>query len=76
MHKYFIAEARSDSDLVVIVSHLLKKGWELQGGVSIAVVPSTKHVKYYAQAMIKEEKDEETDNAPKPEETANQTPQS
>ena len=53
--QYKIVYQCDEEMLEVIVNSLLEEGWQLQGGVSIAVTHLNNNP-YFAQALIKEEK--------------------
>lgn len=50
--QYTIVEEFRKATFESEVAYLLKQGWTLQGGVSIALNPQTNNT-YYAQALIK-----------------------
>ena len=50
MSDYIIHESNSAKELRNIVTYYLSQGWQLQGGVSIAIDQGRQ---YYTQAMVK-----------------------
>ena len=51
---YMVVERRTKVELIIEVKKWLKKGYVLQGGVSISSIGKNNSHIYYAQALVKE----------------------
>ena len=55
MIKYCVGEERNIEKLEESVALLLSRGWKPQGGINAVILAPLMDIKYYQQAMIKEE---------------------
>lgn len=53
--KYCVVEARDIERLVEKVDLLLSEGWKPQGGINAVILAPIMNIKFYQQAMVKEE---------------------
>ena len=55
MMKYCVVEERNIEKLEESIALLLSKGWKPQGGINAVILGPIMDIKYYQQAMVKEE---------------------
>jgi hypothetical protein len=55
MMKYCVVEERDIDKLEEKVALLLSRGWKPQGGINAVILAPIMNIKYYQQAMVKEE---------------------
>lgn len=52
---YCVVEEREIEKLEERVAFLISKGWKPQGGINAVILAPVMNIKYYQQAMIKED---------------------